>query len=141
MEKAFNNKLGKFEKTLQTLLNRQGSEKSASKEQKSTETVSLPQAVMGDRSGSTPSVMEVLRGKRGCTFKDFAACKPPVFKGERDPVLALQWLGEIEIAFDTCKCVDEDRVMFVLSMLKAEAMHWWNVESRGKPSEVAKNTS
>ena len=45
------------------------------------------------------------------------------------------------MAFDTCKCADDDRVMFVLSMLKAEAMHWWNVESRGKPSEVAKNTS
>jgi hypothetical protein len=88
-EKAFNDKLGKIEKALQTLLNRQGSEKSASEEQKSTETVSPPQAVMGDRSGSTPSVMEVPRGRRGCTFKDFAAFKPPVFKGERDDVLAL----------------------------------------------------
>ena len=46
-KKAFNDKLGKIEKALQTLLNRQGSEKFSSEEQKSTETVSPPQAVMG----------------------------------------------------------------------------------------------
>ena len=48
---------------------------------------------------------------------------------------------EIEIAFDTCKCADEDKVMFVQSMLKVEATHWWNVEFRGRASKVARKST
>ncbi|KAJ9551933.1 LOW QUALITY PROTEIN: hypothetical protein OSB04_015978 [Centaurea solstitialis] len=31
-------------------------------------------------------------------------------KGERDPVLALRWVEEIEMVFETCKCAAEDKI-------------------------------
>ncbi|KAJ9548163.1 LOW QUALITY PROTEIN: hypothetical protein OSB04_020706 [Centaurea solstitialis] len=71
----------------------------------------------------------------------FAACKPPTYKGERDPVLALRWIEEIEMVFETCRCAAEDKVVFARSMLKADALHWWNVETGGRGTEAVRTMS
>ncbi|KAJ9556379.1 hypothetical protein OSB04_010993 [Centaurea solstitialis] len=68
----------------------------------------------------------------------FAACKPPLYKGERDPVLALRWVEEMEMVFETCRCVDEDKVVYARSMLKVDALSWWNLETGGKGSELVR---
>ena len=86
-EKTFNNKLGKIEKALQTQLNRQ--KKSTLRDKEDTEMCSLPKTVLGVHSRPTPSVVDVPRVNRGCSYKEFT-CKPPIFNGERDPVQALQ---------------------------------------------------
>ncbi|KAJ9543820.1 hypothetical protein OSB04_023527 [Centaurea solstitialis] len=74
----------------------------------------------------------------GCSYKAFAACKPPLYKGERDPVLALRWVEEMEMVFETCRCADEDKVVYARSMLKADALSWWNLETGGKRSEMVR---
>jgi hypothetical protein len=48
---------------------------------------------------------------------------------------------EMETAFDTCKCSNDDKVVYARSMLKADATYWWEMESGGKPSEMAKSTT
>ncbi|KAJ9562212.1 hypothetical protein OSB04_007372 [Centaurea solstitialis] len=50
--------------------------------------------------------------------KKFVTCKPPTFKGDRDPVLAMKWIMEMETIFDTCYCGEADKVVFARSMLK-----------------------
>ncbi|KAJ9538321.1 hypothetical protein OSB04_031054 [Centaurea solstitialis] len=62
---------------------------------------------------------------RGCSYKAFAACKPPTYKGERDPVLSMRWIEEIKMAFETCKYANEDKVVYARSMVKADALSWW----------------
>ncbi|KAJ9544987.1 hypothetical protein OSB04_024694 [Centaurea solstitialis] len=91
---------------------------------------SPPATVIGGGSRQTPPVNgELPKETHGCSYKTFVACKPPTYKGERDPVLALRWIEEIEMVFETCKCAAEDKVVFARSMLKADALHWWNVET------------
>ncbi|XP_024977648.1 uncharacterized protein LOC112515209 [Cynara cardunculus var. scolymus] len=63
----------------------------------------------------------------------FLTCKPPTFSGERDPVKAMCWIKEIESVFNTSKCSEEDKVIFVVSMLKSNALYLWDVKSSAKP--------
>jgi len=51
--------------------------------------------------------------------------KPPVFKGEMDPLQAEAWLLQIEKILDVMNCIDEQRVSFSFFMFQKEAKHWW----------------
>lgn len=51
-------------------------------------------------------------------------CKPPTFNGEIDPILTSTWITKIEGTFDTRKCVDKEKVIYVVEMVKGEAKHW-----------------
>nr|KAJ0192029.1 hypothetical protein LSAT_V11C800409330 [Lactuca sativa] len=48
---------------------------------------------------------------------------------------------EIEGAFDTSKCADEDKVIYAATMLKGEEIHWWGMVKEVKGREEAKNMS
>ncbi|KAJ9542547.1 hypothetical protein OSB04_029053 [Centaurea solstitialis] len=100
---------------------------------------SPPPTVVGGHSQLTPLETVVpTKSTHGCSYKAFAACKPPLYKGERDPVLALRWIEEMEMVFETCRCADEDKVVYARSMLKADALSWWNLETGGKGSEMVR---
>ncbi|KAJ9551909.1 hypothetical protein OSB04_015954 [Centaurea solstitialis] len=136
---AFQTEMGKIQDALQTLLNQQEKSRSDGDREDSGMT-SPPATVIGGGSRQTPPVSEELpKSTHGCGYKAFVACKPPVYKGERDPVLALRWIEEIEMVFETCKCAAEDKVVFARSMLKADALHWWNVETGGRGTEVVRS--
>ncbi|KAI3678202.1 hypothetical protein L6452_37487 [Arctium lappa] len=45
---------------------------------------------------------------------------------------------EMELAFDTSKHVEEDKVVFVISILKFNAIYWWDIESGTKGLGAAK---
>nr|KAJ0210122.1 hypothetical protein LSAT_V11C400222870 [Lactuca sativa] len=79
--------------------------------------------------------------RRGCSYKTFMNCKPPIFNGEIDPVLSSTWVMEIEGTFDTSKCADEDKVIYAATMLKGEAIHWWGMVKEVRGREAAKNMS
>nr|KAJ0192365.1 hypothetical protein LSAT_V11C800454700 [Lactuca sativa] len=79
--------------------------------------------------------------RRGCSYKTFMNCKPPIFNGEIDPVLSSTWIMEIEGTFDTSKCADEDKVIYAATMLKGEAIHWWGMVKEVRGREAAKNMS
>ncbi|KAJ9536005.1 hypothetical protein OSB04_un000833 [Centaurea solstitialis] len=133
---AFRTKMGKIQEALQTLLNQQEKSKSDGGREDSGMT-SPPATVVGAGSQQTPPAGgDLPKSTHGCNYKAFVACKPPTYKGERDPVLALRWIEEIEMVFETCRSAAEDKVVFARSMLKADALNWWNVETGGKGAET-----
>ncbi|KAL7607900.1 uncharacterized protein LOC111912373 [Lactuca sativa] len=67
--------------------------------------------------------------KDGCSYKYFLSCKPPEFKGSGDPVISMRWLKEMENVFKTSKCSEGDKVMYAVTMLKDEALYWWDMVS------------
>nr|KAJ0207852.1 hypothetical protein LSAT_V11C500228720 [Lactuca sativa] len=79
--------------------------------------------------------------RRGCSYKTFMNCKPPIFNREIDPVLSSTWIMEIEGTFDISKRVDEDKVIYAATMLKREAIHWWGMVKEVRGRETAKNMS
>ncbi|CAI9278423.1 unnamed protein product [Lactuca saligna] len=79
--------------------------------------------------------------QRGCSYKTFINCKPPIFNGEIDPVLSSTWIMEIEGTFDISTCADEDKVIYVATLLKGEAIHWWGMVKEVKGREAAKRMS
>lgn len=67
--------------------------------------------------------------KDGCSYKYFLSCKPPEFKGSGDPVVSMRWLKEMENVFKTSKCSESDKVLYAVTMLKDEALYWWDMVS------------
>ncbi|KAJ9545125.1 hypothetical protein OSB04_024832 [Centaurea solstitialis] len=135
---AFQTEMGKIQDALQTLLNQQERSKSDGGREDFGMT-SPPATVIGGGSQQTsPASGELPKSTHGCSYKTFVACKPPVYKGERDPVLALRWIEEVEMVFETCKCAAEDKIVFARLMLKADALHWWNVETGGRGTEAVR---
>ncbi|KAJ9539506.1 LOW QUALITY PROTEIN: hypothetical protein OSB04_032239 [Centaurea solstitialis] len=64
---------------------------------------------------------------RNVTFKDFMACQPPNFLGEKDPVISSRWVSEVEGAFLTSFSPAEVKVRFAANLLRKAAKDWWNV--------------
>ncbi|KAJ9547289.1 hypothetical protein OSB04_019832 [Centaurea solstitialis] len=129
--------MGKIQDALQTLLNQQERSKFTGGEDSGM--TSPPPTVIGGHSQLTPLEPVIPpRPVHGCSNKEFAACKPPIYKGERDPVLATRWVEEMDMVFETCKCATEDKVVYARSMLKADALNWWNVEAGGKTAEAVR---
>ncbi|KAJ9537845.1 hypothetical protein OSB04_030578 [Centaurea solstitialis] len=134
----FQTEMGKLQATLQNLLNQQERSKSAEEKEDSGMT-SPPPTVVGGHSQLTPLETVVPpKSTHGYSYKAFATCKPPLYKGEHDPVLALRWIEEMEMVFETCRCANEDKVVYARSMLKADALSWWNLETGGKGSEMVR---
>ncbi|MQL81930.1 hypothetical protein Taro_014392 [Colocasia esculenta] len=61
-----------------------------------------------------PSIMERFKGML-----------PPSFKGESDPLLAENWMREIEKIFRAIRCADEDKVTLATYMLQERADVYW----------------
>ncbi|KAJ9538874.1 hypothetical protein OSB04_031607 [Centaurea solstitialis] len=88
---AFQTEMGKIQDALQTLLNQQERSKSDGGREDSGMS-SPPATVVGGGSRQTPPASgELPKPTHGCSYKTFVACKPPVYKGERDPADALHW--------------------------------------------------
>ena len=113
-QEVFDDKMGKLETALKDLLEMQ--EKSMARSKSGTELTGPILTVEGDHSLCTPAVVEIPKSTKGCSYKDFTACKPHSFKGERDPILDSRWIREMEIVFDTCKCAEKHKVIFALSV-------------------------
>lgn len=96
--------MGKIQETLQALLSQQEKSVSGTKERSESkdgsEMSSPPVTGVGSHSQSTPVVVNKSAAK-GCNYKAFASCKPPTFKGECDPVLAMKWIREMDLEMET----------------------------------------
>ncbi|KAJ9538872.1 hypothetical protein OSB04_031605 [Centaurea solstitialis] len=73
---------------------------------------------------------------KGCSYKNFLGCKPPVFRGCSDPVVCMYWLREMEMAFEASECDSSQRVKFPSHLLKGEALTWWNLTRSSLTPEV-----
>ncbi|GJU98123.1 putative reverse transcriptase domain-containing protein [Tanacetum coccineum] len=52
--------------------------------------------------------------------------KPHTFNGTEGVVGLRRWIEKVEQVFETCKCAEEDKVMFAASTFEGRALTWWN---------------
>ncbi|GKF11507.1 putative reverse transcriptase domain-containing protein [Tanacetum coccineum] len=52
--------------------------------------------------------------------------KPHTFSGTKGVVGLRRWIEKVEQVFETCKCAEEDKVMFATSTFEGRALTWWN---------------
>ncbi|KAI3702757.1 hypothetical protein L6452_28509 [Arctium lappa] len=75
------------------------------------------------------ATLGVNRTTRTCTFKAFLGCRPPEFKGSDNPLDCMAWVREMEQAFRSSECGEEQRVIFGSRMLRGIALTCWDVYS------------
>ncbi|PWA60620.1 zinc finger, CCHC-type, Retrotransposon gag domain protein [Artemisia annua] len=73
-------------------------------------------------------------GKEKSTYRDFTACAPPIFTGSLDPLKSSRWITDIEGAFRTSRCAEEDKVNFATKYLCEWAKIWWEGKANEKGS-------
>ena len=61
-----------------------------------------------------------------CKYKDFKICRPSTFHGVNDPVKVTDWIFEMEMAFVTCGCTEQQKTIFAVRQLKDAAARWWS---------------
>ncbi|KAJ9551511.1 hypothetical protein OSB04_015556 [Centaurea solstitialis] len=110
-KEAFDTKMDELQQALKALLeNQQKSNSEGSGKKTKTEGSNVPTTEVDGHSCETPMIPTMPKSSKGCSFKTFTTCKPPTYSGERDPILAMKWIREMELAFDTCNCAEEDKV-------------------------------
>ncbi|GJR90511.1 putative reverse transcriptase domain-containing protein [Tanacetum coccineum] len=62
----------------------------------------------------------------GCSHKTFMNGKPHTFNGTKGVVGLRRWIEKVEKVFETCKCAEEDKIMFAASTFEGHALTWWN---------------
>nr|GFC72281.1 hypothetical protein [Tanacetum cinerariifolium] len=62
----------------------------------------------------------------GCSHKTFMSGKPHPFNSTEGVVGLTRWIEKVEQVFRTCKCVEEDKVMYAASTFEGRALTWWN---------------
>ncbi|XP_018685045.2 uncharacterized protein LOC103995568 isoform X2 [Musa acuminata AAA Group] len=86
------------------------------------------------------NVMQQLQQERNCGaktsnqtglgIKQFKKLSPPCFSGEPDPMVAEQWMMQMEKIFDVLNFSDHQKVSFATFMLEGEAEYWWKTIRR-----------
>ena len=128
--------MNKIETALQSILVQQ--ERTRGGSGKGSGMTSPPPTILGGHSQPTTAMAVSPCLSQGCSYKEFGACKPPTFNGERDAVVALRWVRKMEVDFDTCSCTEVDKVIYALSVLKSDAIYWWDMETGGQASATAR---
>ncbi|GKA89342.1 putative reverse transcriptase domain-containing protein, partial [Tanacetum coccineum] len=62
----------------------------------------------------------------GCSHKTFMSGKPLSFNGIKGVVGLTRWLEKMEQVFGTCKCAEQDKVVYAASTFESRALTWWN---------------
>ncbi|GJZ42871.1 putative reverse transcriptase domain-containing protein [Tanacetum coccineum] len=77
-------------------------------------------------SGGNPRNAGGTMNVHGCSHKTFMNGKPHTFNGTEGVVGLRRWIEKVEQVFETCKCVEEDKVMFAASTFEGRTLTWWN---------------
>ncbi|GKA88335.1 putative reverse transcriptase domain-containing protein, partial [Tanacetum coccineum] len=77
-------------------------------------------------SGGTPGNAGGTMNVHCCSHKTFMNGKPHTFNGMEGVVGLRRWIEKVEQVFETCKCAEEDKVMFAASTFEGRALTWWN---------------
>ena len=67
------------------------------------------------------------------TVKEFLKLKPPTFKEGMDPVLANEWITELEKNFRLLQCSDRQKVEIGSYLQTGEANCWCNLKNATEP--------
>ncbi|XP_057950937.1 uncharacterized protein LOC131145765 [Malania oleifera] len=65
--------------------------------------------------------------ERSCTIEQFTQMRPPSFAGGADPLVAENWLQDIEDMLTVLPCKDEKKVLFAMFKLTGDAKRWWRL--------------
>ncbi|KAD4385553.1 hypothetical protein E3N88_25722 [Mikania micrantha] len=83
--------------------------------------------IIGNKSGDSMS------GKlKGCDYKSFRGCDPPVFDGKKDAVATCHWIYAMEAVISISECRVDQSVKFAAHSFVEEALHWWNTVKQSK---------
>ncbi|KAK9077569.1 hypothetical protein SSX86_005906 [Deinandra increscens subsp. villosa] len=74
--------------------------------------------------------------KRGSSFKDFMACKPPQYAGDPDPIASHRWVTNVEGVIKRSHCEAADQVIFATGLLVDRAKDWWDAKVLEKGQAV-----
>ncbi|XP_022042158.1 uncharacterized protein LOC110944822 [Helianthus annuus] len=77
-------------------------------------------------------------GRKPCSYKEFMACKLPIYNGEVDPIVCQRWLSDIEGVFERTHCDTDDYVAYSTGQLRGQAKDWWDNKKKEIGSEAAK---
>ncbi|GJU92228.1 putative reverse transcriptase domain-containing protein [Tanacetum coccineum] len=77
-------------------------------------------------SGGNPGNAGGTMNVHGCSHKTLMNGKPHTFNGTEGVVGLRRWIKKVEQVFETCKCAEEDKVMFAASTFEGRALTWWN---------------
>nr|GFC79030.1 hypothetical protein [Tanacetum cinerariifolium] len=56
---------------------------------------------------------------------------------EGRPLRLTRWIEKVEQVFGTCKCAEEDQVMYAASTFEGRTLTWWNRNLKTLGSENA----
>lgn len=77
--------------------------------------------------------------QKGYEYKMFMACKILTYSCNLDLVKTMWWLIEMDINFYINKCLNRERVIFALIVLKLEALFRWDIMRFLKGVTMAKS--
>ncbi|GJT99975.1 putative reverse transcriptase domain-containing protein [Tanacetum coccineum] len=64
--------------------------------------------------------------RRGCTNKEFLACKPKEYNGKGGVVVYTRWVEKMESVQDMNGCGDNQKVNYTAGSFVNKALTWWN---------------
>ncbi|XP_021986817.1 uncharacterized protein LOC110883339 [Helianthus annuus] len=83
-------------------------------------------------------VKEKSRERKGCSYKEFMACKPPIYNGEVDLIICQRWLGDVEGVFERTHCDVSDFVAYGMGKLRGQAKDWWDNKKKEIGAKAAR---
>ncbi|XP_035843924.1 uncharacterized protein LOC118490406 [Helianthus annuus] len=87
----------------------------------------------------TVNLMKDKTGERkGCSCKEFMACKPPIYNGKVDPIICQRWLSDVEGVFERTHCDVGDFVAYGTGQLRNQAKDWWDNKKKEIGAEAAR---
>ncbi|KAJ0559852.1 putative nucleotidyltransferase, Ribonuclease H [Helianthus annuus] len=90
----------------------------------------------------TVNLMKDKTGERkGCSYKEFMACKPPIYNGEVDPIICQRWISDVEGVFERTHCDEGDFVAYGTGQLRNQAKDWWDNKKKEMGTEAARAMS
>ncbi|XP_022018890.1 uncharacterized protein LOC110918920 [Helianthus annuus] len=79
--------------------------------------------------------------RKGCSYKEFMACKPPIYNGEVDPIICQRWISDVEGVFKRTHCDVGDFVAYGTGQLRNQAKDWWDNKKKEMGAEAARSQS
>ncbi|MFS7909790.1 putative transcription factor interactor and regulator CCHC(Zn) family [Helianthus anomalus] len=76
--------------------------------------------------------------RKGCSYKEFMAFKPPIYNGEVDSIICQRWLSDIEGVFERTHCEVGDFVAYGTGQLRGQAKDWWDNKKKETGAEAAR---
>ncbi|GJT92017.1 putative reverse transcriptase domain-containing protein [Tanacetum coccineum] len=90
-------------------------------------------------SGGNPRNAGGTMNVHGCSHKTFMNGKPHTFNGTEGVVGLRRWIEKVEQVFKTCKCAEEDKVMFAATFRGSKEIKKIKRYTRGFPERIKGN--